>query len=47
MYNLHQLGWYSFQQLAITVAKEIFGQTAATFLPSNDGAATDASPAPG
>lgn len=37
MYNLHQLGWYSFQQLAITVAKEVFGQTVGTFLPSNDG----------
>lgn len=37
MYNLHQLGWYSFQQLAITVAKEIFGQTISSFLPSKDG----------
>jgi hypothetical protein len=37
MYNLYQLGWYSFQQLAIMVAKEVFGQTVATFLPSNDG----------
>jgi hypothetical protein len=37
MYNLHHLGWYSFQQLAVTVAKEIFGQTVSSFLPSKDG----------
>lgn len=36
MYNLHQLGWYSFQQLAITIAKEVFGQTVGSFLPTND-----------
>lgn len=37
MYNLHQLGWFSFQQLAVAVAKEVFGQTISSFLPSKDG----------
>ena len=37
MYDLHQLGWYSFQQLSLTVASEIFGQTTLSFLSSGDG----------
>ena len=37
MYSLHQLGWYNFQLLANTIAKEVFGQTAESFLPSKDG----------
>jgi len=37
MYDLHQLGWYSFQQLALTVAREVFGQTTMAFLSSGDG----------
>jgi len=37
MYNLHQLGWYNFQLLANTVAREVFGQTSESFLPSKDG----------
>jgi hypothetical protein len=37
MYNLHQLGWYNFQLLASTIAKEVFGQTSESFLPSKDG----------
>src|SRR6476661_5577658 len=37
MYDLHQLGWFSFQQLVLTIAKEVFGQTAMSFLTSNDG----------
>ena len=26
MYDLHNLGWRSFQQLCLTIAREIFGQ---------------------
>lgn len=37
MFQLHQLGWFSFQQLSISVAKEVFGQTISSFLPSKDG----------
>lgn len=37
MYDLHQLGWFSFQQLVLTIAKEVFGQNAMSFLSSNDG----------
>lgn len=37
MYNLHQLGWYNFQLLVSTIAKEVFGQTSESFLPSKDG----------
>lgn len=36
-YQLHQLGWHSFQQLCLTVCEEIFGQTVQSFLDSNDG----------
>ncbi len=37
MYNLHSLGWNSFQQLCITITSEILGQTVQSFLGTNDG----------
>jgi Novel STAND NTPase 3/Restriction endonuclease len=37
VYNLHSLGWHSFQQLCLTVTREILGQTVQSFLDSNDG----------
>src|SRR5262245_41545944 len=37
MYELHTLGWNSFQQLCLTIAKETLGQTVESFLDSNDG----------
>jgi hypothetical protein len=37
MYELHNLGWSSFQQLCLTIAREILGQTVESFLDSNDG----------
>lgn len=36
MYNLHQLGWHSFQQLCLTIVREICGQTVESFLDSAD-----------
>ena len=36
-YDLHSLGWHSFQQLCLTIAREILGQTVESFLDSNDG----------
>jgi hypothetical protein len=36
MYDLHRLGWNSFQQLCLTIAREVLGQTVQTFLDSND-----------
>ena len=36
MYDLHSLGWHSFQQLCLTIAREIFGQTVESFLDSSD-----------
>jgi hypothetical protein len=36
MYDLHNLGWHSFQQLCLTIAREIFGQTLESFLDSTD-----------
>ncbi len=36
-YDLHSLGWNSFQQLCHTIAGEILGQTIESFLDSNDG----------
>ena len=36
MYDLHTLGWSSFQQLCLTVTREILGQTVASFLDSGD-----------
>ncbi len=37
MYDLYSLGWHSFQQLCLTIAREILGQTVESFLDSNDG----------
>jgi len=37
VYELHSLGWQSFQQLCLTVTREILGQTVESFLDSNDG----------
>jgi adenylylsulfate kinase-like enzyme len=36
MYNLHNLGWHSFQQLCLAIAREILGQTVESFLDSAD-----------
>lgn len=36
MYDLHRLGWNSFQQLSLTIVREILGQTVQSFLDSND-----------
>lgn len=36
MYDLHTLGWHSFQQLCLTITREIFGQTVESFLDSSD-----------
>lgn len=36
MYDLHRLGWNSFQQLCLTVVREVLGQTVQSFLDSND-----------
>lgn len=36
MYELHRLGWNSFQQLCQTVCREVLGQTVESFLDSND-----------
>lgn len=37
MYNLHHLGWYGFQELTLTITREIFGQTVMAFLGPKDG----------
>jgi len=37
MYDLHTLGWSSFQQLCLTITREILGQTVESFLDSHDG----------
>ncbi len=37
MYNLTDLGWNSFQQLCLTITREVLGQTIESFLDSNDG----------
>ena len=37
MYDLHKLGWKSFQQLCLTITREILGQTVEAFLDSHDG----------
>src|SRR5258706_8882928 len=37
MYDLHNLGWHSFQQLCLTITREILGQTVESFLDSHDG----------
>src|SRR6266496_474442 len=36
MYDLHNLGWSSFQQLCLTITREILGQTVESFLDSGD-----------
>jgi hypothetical protein len=40
MYDLHNLGWNSFQQLCLTISREVLGQTVQSFLDSGgrDGA---------
>lgn len=52
MYDLHRLGWNSFQQLCLTIAREVLGQTVQSFLDSNDAGRDGAfagswTPAPG
>lgn len=52
MYELHRLGWNSFQQLCQTICHEVFGQTVESFLDSNDAGKDGAfagtwTPAPG
>lgn len=37
MFNLHTLGWHSFQQLCLSVSREVLGQTVVSFLDTNDG----------
>jgi energy-coupling factor transporter ATP-binding protein EcfA2 len=37
MYDLHNLGWNSFQQLCLTITRDVLGQTVESFLDSNDG----------
>jgi hypothetical protein len=37
MFDLHRLGWHNFQELCSTVTRELFGQTAVSFLSVNDG----------
>ena len=37
MYDLHKLGWDSFQRLCLTITREILGQTVESFLNSHDG----------
>lgn len=37
MFNLHTLGWRSFQQLCLSVSREVLGQTVVSFLDTNDG----------
>ncbi len=36
MYDLHILGWHSFEQLCLTISREILGQTVESFLDSSD-----------
>lgn len=37
MFALHNLGWNSFQQLCLTITREVLGQTVESFLDSGDG----------
>jgi energy-coupling factor transporter ATP-binding protein EcfA2 len=37
MYDLHSLGWFGFQELCNSIAREVLGQTAMAFLESADG----------
>jgi hypothetical protein len=36
MYDLYSLGWHSFQELCLTITREILGQTVESFLDSSD-----------
>lgn len=36
MYDLHILGWHSFQQLCLTITRGILGQTVESYLDSAD-----------
>jgi hypothetical protein len=36
-YDLHSLGWHNFQQLCLTISREVLGQTVQAFLNSRDG----------
>ena len=36
-YDLHKLGWHSFQQLCLTISREVLGQSVQSFLDSKDG----------
>ena len=36
MYNLHALGWRNFQQLCLTITREILGQTVESYLDTHD-----------
>ncbi|MGB7465026.1 MAG: hypothetical protein WBW14_19180 [Candidatus Acidiferrum sp.] len=36
MYDLYNLGWHSFQELRLTITREILGQTVESFLDSSD-----------
>jgi hypothetical protein len=36
-YDLHSLGWRAFQQLCLTILREILGQTVSAFLDGRDG----------
>ena len=37
MYDLHRLGWHSFQQLCLCITREVLGQTVRAFLDTHDG----------
>lgn len=37
MYDLYSLGWHSFQQLSLSITREILGQTVESFLDTADG----------
>lgn len=37
MYELHRLGWFGFQELCNSIAREVLGQTSMMFLESADG----------
>ncbi|HHQ6566124.1 TPA: restriction endonuclease [Serratia fonticola] len=37
MFHIHTLGWHSFQQLCLSVLREVLGQTVQSFLDTNDG----------
>ncbi|MEQ1884831.1 MAG: restriction endonuclease [Bryobacteraceae bacterium] len=37
MYDLYSLGWHSFQQLCLSITREILGQTVESFLDTADG----------